>query len=76
MDKDISTLLQEIRAYTGWSEPRLAEEIGVSQPTVHRILKGQADCKVSTLRAIEGLHVRTVPGLVPADSAPAQGAVQ
>ncbi|WP_374702132.1 helix-turn-helix domain-containing protein [Herbaspirillum sp. B65] len=52
--------MQEIRSATGWSEPLLAREIGVSQPTVHRILKGQADCKASTLRAIEALHARTV----------------
>jgi len=56
MDKDIQTMLQEIKAKTGWSEPRLAQEIGVSQPTVNRILNGQIDCKVKTLRAIEGLH--------------------
>lgn len=61
MDKNIGTLMQEIRSATGWSEPSLAREIGVSQPTVHRILKGQADCKASTLRAIEALHARTVP---------------
>lgn len=60
MDKNIGTLMQEIRSATGWSEPSLAREIGVSQPTVHRILKGQADCKASTLRAIEALHARTV----------------
>lgn len=60
MNKDIGILMQEIRSATRWSEPRLASEIGVSQPTVNRILNGQADCKASTLRAIESLHSRVV----------------
>lgn len=58
MDKNISTLLKEIKAETGWSEPRIAEELGTSQPTVNRILNGQDDCKGSTMRAIESLHKR------------------
>lgn len=64
MDKDISTLLREIRAATDWSEPKLAEEIGVSQPTVNRILNGQVDCRASTLRAIEALHGRVAQGAI------------
>lgn len=56
MDKDITTLLQEVRTETGWSEPRLASEIGTSQPTVHRILKGQDDCRGSTYKALLALH--------------------
>jgi transcriptional regulator with XRE-family HTH domain len=59
MDKDISTLLQEIKAQLKWSEPRIAEEIGTSQPTVNRILNGQGDCKIATFRAIQSLHSRT-----------------
>lgn len=58
MDKDIATLLGEIKRTTGWSEPRIASEIGTSQPTVNRILNGQLDCKVSTFRAIVELHSR------------------
>lgn len=60
MDKDICALLREVKAETGWSEPRIAIEIGTSQPTVNRILNGQTDCKGSTLRAIEDLHKRVV----------------
>jgi len=56
MDKNISTLLNEIKAESGWSQPRIAAVLGTSQPTVNRILKGQTDCKGSTLRAIEVLH--------------------
>jgi transcriptional regulator with XRE-family HTH domain len=59
MNKTISTLLQEIKAETGWSEPRIADELGTSQPTVNRILNGQPECKGSTLRAIEALHKKT-----------------
>jgi predicted transcriptional regulator len=56
MDKNISTLLAEIKDATGWSEVKIAEVIGTSQPTVNRILNGQDDCKGSTLRAITDLH--------------------
>jgi transcriptional regulator with XRE-family HTH domain len=56
MDKPISTQLQEIQTRTGWSQTRLAREIGTSQPTVNRILNGQKDCTGKTLRAIAGLH--------------------
>lgn len=56
MDKDITTLLQEVRTETGWGETRLASEIGTSQPTVHRILKGQDDCRGSTYKALVALH--------------------
>lgn len=56
MHKEISTLLREIKDATQWSEPRIAAELGTSQPTVNRILNGQSDCKGSTLRAITELH--------------------
>lgn len=59
MDKKISTLLQEIKTETGWSQTRIGQEIGATQPTVNRILKGQKECIGSTLRAIEALHRRT-----------------
>ncbi len=56
MDKSISTLLREIKDASHWSEPRIATEIGTSQPTVNRILNGQDECKGKTLRAITALH--------------------
>jgi transcriptional regulator with XRE-family HTH domain len=56
MDKTISTLLREIKEASHWSEPRIASEIGTSQPTVNRILNGQVECKGRTLRAITALH--------------------
>jgi hypothetical protein len=61
MDKDIATLLREIKSATEWSEPRIAAELGTSQPTVNRILNGQPDCKGATLRAIVDLHARVCP---------------
>jgi predicted transcriptional regulator len=65
MQKDISTLLQEISSATGLSQPAIAARIGTSQPTVNRIIRGQADCKASTLRAIERLHQETFPDGAP-----------
>lgn len=66
MHKPISILLKEIKTETGWSEPRIAEEIGTSQPTVNRILNGQGECKSSTLLAIVDLHKRKCLGAVAA----------
>lgn len=60
MDKNISTLLREIKAATGWSEPVIAGKLNTSQPTVNRILNGQADCKGTTYRAIIELHLLEV----------------
>lgn len=61
MDKDISTLLREIKTATGWSEHRIATEILASQPTVNRILNGQPECKSSTFRSITELHKQQCP---------------
>ena len=60
MEKNSASLLQEIKAETGWSEPSIATEIGVSQPTVNRILNGQEDCKGKTVLSIIALHEKTV----------------
>lgn len=61
MTKDLPTLLKEIKDSTKWSEPRIAEEVGVSQPTINRILNGQIECKGSTLLAIQALHKSVLP---------------
>lgn len=65
MDNYISTLLKEIKADTGWSEARIGTEIGTSQPTINRILNGQADCQGRTWRAIQALHKRLVKSKAP-----------
>ena len=41
-------MAKEIREATGWTETELSKALGVSQPTVNRILAGQKDCKSST----------------------------
>ncbi|WP_374710568.1 helix-turn-helix transcriptional regulator [Massilia pseudoviolaceinigra] len=63
MDKNISTLLREIKAKQEWSQVRLAAELGTTQPTVNRILNGQDDCKISTFKAICALHEACCAGL-------------
>jgi predicted transcriptional regulator len=60
MDKDITTLLREIKDASGLSEPRIAAQLGTSQPTVNRILNGQGDCKGRTFKAIADMHARVV----------------
>jgi transcriptional regulator with XRE-family HTH domain len=74
MDKDISTLLREIKAASNWSQSRIAAALETSQPTVNRILKGQMDCMGRTATAIAELHGRvchpdfaTAPPLAPCD---------
>jgi predicted transcriptional regulator len=58
MDTDTQKLLKAIQVKTGWSESRIAREIGTSQPTVNRLFKGQLECQASTWRAIEELSNR------------------
>lgn len=58
MDKDIGTLLREIKEKTQWSEAFIGQKIGASQATVNRILNGQPDCKGKTQRAIENLYIK------------------
>lgn len=61
MEKDISTLLRDIKDATGWTETRIATALGATQPTVNRILNGQAECKIATFHAICALHALTCP---------------
>jgi predicted transcriptional regulator len=56
MDKQISQLINEISIETGWSQPRIAVEVGTSQPTINRIMRGQGDCRISTYLAILKVH--------------------
>jgi len=60
MDKDLTTLLREIKDATGWTEVQLAGELGSTQPTVNRILRGQSECKISTYLSIQMLHARFI----------------
>ena len=58
MNTPSQKLLLEIKGATGWSEPKIAAEIGTSQATVNRLLNGQPGCQVSTYLAIESLAKR------------------
>ncbi|WP_333998266.1 helix-turn-helix transcriptional regulator [Burkholderia orbicola] len=49
-------LLSEIKQTTQESEVALSKRIGISQPTINRILGGQRGCSLSSLRAIERVH--------------------
>ena len=60
MNKNIAELLNEIFVETGWSQPRLAVEVGTSQPTINRILNGQVNCRASTYLAIVKVHAVVV----------------
>jgi transcriptional regulator with XRE-family HTH domain len=75
--QNASALLQFVRTATGWSEPRIARKLGVSQPTVHRILKGQNNCQFTTWQAIQVLHEQ-IRGRLAAQAATAasQGTAQ
>jgi predicted transcriptional regulator len=56
MNKSPQTQLAEIQANFGLGQTALAVLLGVTQPTVSRILSGRADCRGSTLVAIQQLH--------------------
>ncbi|MBU9403777.1 helix-turn-helix transcriptional regulator [Burkholderia multivorans] len=55
-----SELLAEIKQATKEGEIALAKRLGISQPTVNRLLNGQADCSSKTLRAIQRVHAEIV----------------
>lgn len=58
-------ILKKIKEKTQLSEVQLAQSLGVSQPTVNRILAGQSDCKGKTYQAILGLHARVFSDVSP-----------
>jgi plasmid maintenance system antidote protein VapI len=64
MGKTTAQLVLEILELDGWSQVKLASAIGVTQPTIHRILNGQADCKASTAAAISQLHQSVIDSSV------------
>lgn len=53
-------MLNEVKSELGLGEIALAEKLGISQPTVNRILNGQPDCKGTTLQAIARLYEQVV----------------
>jgi predicted transcriptional regulator len=56
MDPTPEKLLAEIKAATNLSDTALGKLLGISQPTVHRILHGQSGCSSRALFAILRKH--------------------
>lgn len=59
-------LLTEIRQITKDTETALADRLNTSQPTVNRILKGNANCRTELFRAILRLHAEVTNDKAPA----------
>lgn len=55
-----SELLVEIKQTTKEGEIALAKKLGLSQPTVNRILRGQSGCSSKALLAIQRLHAEVM----------------
>lgn len=55
-----SELLVEIKQVTHEAETALAKRLGISQPTVNRILRGQSNCSSKVLLAIQRAHAEVV----------------
>jgi plasmid maintenance system antidote protein VapI len=66
MNTTPAQMLNEIKSTTGLGEIALAEKLGISQPTVNRILNGQPDCKGKTLQSIAALYQQVIVSRVPA----------
>ena len=63
MNTTPAQMLNEIKSITGLGEIALAEKLGVSQPTVNRILNGQPDCKGKTLQSIASMYQQAMARL-------------
>ena len=55
---ELARMIRGARAVLGWSESELANRVGLSQPSIHRIEQGISDLRRSTVVALEGLFVR------------------
>jgi plasmid maintenance system antidote protein VapI len=53
-------LLAEIKSATNLVETGLAARLGISQPTVNRILRGQSNCTSKVLLAIQRTHAEVM----------------
>lgn len=60
--ENITLMLRQIKDAGGYNECRLAKELGVSQPTVNRMLRGAGTSVPTYLRIIE-LHKKIKGGL-------------
>ncbi len=68
MDKEPTQLLREIKEATGWGQIQLGRELGSSQPTVNRILKGKGFCRVPLYQSIVAMHALKCPPPEPPSS--------
>lgn len=64
-------LLVAVKAHTELSEVALANLLGISQPTVNRILKDQPGCSSKSLMAIQRAHADMQAGKLPRANEPA-----
>jgi len=56
---DWAALVNDLLALEGMTEAKIAEAVGASQPTIHRIKRGQvASPKFETAQALIDLHRR------------------
>jgi ribosome-binding protein aMBF1 (putative translation factor) len=52
---ELARMIRGARAVLGWSQSELANRVGLSQPSIHRIEQGTSDLRRSTVVALENL---------------------
>ena len=52
---ELARMIRGARAVLGWSQSELANRVGLSQPSIHRIEQGTSDLRRSTVVALEKL---------------------
>ena len=61
---DFGTILMKLRAFKGYSQEAVAEEIGVSNKTYGRYESGKNEMKISTLKSLAKFYDMTVDELI------------
>lgn len=61
-DRQIGELIEERRKAVGWSQGRLAQEAGVSEPTIRKIERGSTDVQPGKLAAVRAALQIPAPG--------------
>jgi ribosome-binding protein aMBF1 (putative translation factor) len=54
---ELARMIRGARAVLGWSQDELANRVGLSQSSVHRIEQGASDLRRSTVVALERIFV-------------------
>ena len=52
----VQTMIRDVRAWTGWSDRRLATALGITHPTVAALAKGTSVGRTSDAEQIAALH--------------------